>query len=146
MFLGGRPGRLGVSYRDLYPEPPPPGMVPSCAEGGVLGIICASVASVMGTEAIKLITGIGETPWPVACTTLEMSYRTITIRRTHRHRRSPSWSTTNSSAAWLLTMPPRRPRFHLTPRELRDNNSAVAGTDRSRSRGVQGHRAYRQAN
>ena len=53
-------GRAGLNYRDLYPEPPPPGMVPSCAEGGVLGILCASIASVMGTEAIKLITGIGE--------------------------------------------------------------------------------------
>ena len=54
-------GRLrGLNYRDLYPEPPPPGLVPSCAEGGVLGILCASIASVMGTEAIKLITGIGE--------------------------------------------------------------------------------------
>lgn len=51
----------GLNYRDLYPEPPPPGAVPACAEGGVLGILCASVAAVMGTEAIKLITGIGET-------------------------------------------------------------------------------------
>jgi len=51
----------GVQYRDLYPEPPPPGMVPSCAEGGVLGVLCASIGSIMVTEAIKLITGIGET-------------------------------------------------------------------------------------
>ncbi|MFY9921664.1 MAG: ThiF family adenylyltransferase, partial [Mycobacterium sp.] len=41
--------KQGLNYRDLYPEPPPPGMVPSCAEGGVLGILCASIASVMGT-------------------------------------------------------------------------------------------------
>src|SRR6476659_740801 len=50
----------GVQYRDLYPEPPPPGMVPSCAEGGVLGVLCASIGSIMVTEAIKLITGIGD--------------------------------------------------------------------------------------
>ena len=60
VFWEDAPGGLGLNYRDLYPEPPPPGMVPSCAEGGVLGILCASIASVMGTEAIKLITGIGE--------------------------------------------------------------------------------------
>ena len=62
---------------------PPPGMVPSCAEGGVLGILCASIASVMGTEAIKLITGIGESLLGrlMVYDALEMSYRTITIRK-----------------------------------------------------------------
>ena len=50
----------GPNYRDLYPVPPPPGMVPSCAEGGVLGVLCAAIGSVMVNEAIKLITGIGE--------------------------------------------------------------------------------------
>jgi sulfur-carrier protein adenylyltransferase/sulfurtransferase len=73
----------GLNYRDLYPEPPPPGLVPSCAEGGVLGIICASIASVMGTEAIKLITGIGEPLLGrlMIYDALEMSYRTIKIRK-----------------------------------------------------------------
>ncbi len=50
----------GPCYRCLYPEPPPPGMVPSCAEGGVLGVLCASIGSIQVTEAIKLLTGIGE--------------------------------------------------------------------------------------
>ena len=50
----------GPCYRCLYPEPPPPGMVPSCAEGGVLGVLCASIGSIQVNEAIKLITGIGE--------------------------------------------------------------------------------------
>lgn len=73
----------GLNYRDLYPEPPPPGMVPSCAEGGVLGVLCASIGSVMGTEAIKLITGIGETLLGrlMIYDALEMSYRTIAIRK-----------------------------------------------------------------
>jgi adenylyltransferase/sulfurtransferase len=73
----------GLNYRDLYPEPPPPGMVPSCAEGGVLGILCASIASVMGTEAIKLITGIGEPLLGrlMVYDALDMSYRTIKIRK-----------------------------------------------------------------
>jgi len=50
----------GPCYRCLYPEPPPPGMVPSCAEGGVLGVLCASIGSIQATEAVKLLTGIGE--------------------------------------------------------------------------------------
>jgi sulfur-carrier protein adenylyltransferase/sulfurtransferase len=73
----------GPCYRCLYPEPPPPGMVPSCAEGGVLGVLCASVGSIQVTEAIKLITGIGE-PLVGALTVydaLEMSYRKIKVRK-----------------------------------------------------------------
>jgi sulfur-carrier protein adenylyltransferase/sulfurtransferase len=73
----------GPNYRDLYPEPPPPGMVPSCAEGGVLGVLCASIGSVMVTEAIKLITGIGETLLGrlMVYDALEMTYRTIKVRK-----------------------------------------------------------------
>ena len=73
----------GPQYRDLYPEPPPPGMVPSCAEGGVLGVLCASIGSIMGTEAIKLITGIGETLLGrlMIYDALEMSYRTVKVRK-----------------------------------------------------------------
>ncbi|MGV0814332.1 adenylyltransferase/sulfurtransferase MoeZ [Mycolicibacterium boenickei] len=83
VFWEDAPDGLGLNYRDLYPEPPPPGMVPSCAEGGVLGILCASIASVMGTEAIKLITGIGEPLLGrlMVYDALEMSYRTIRIRK-----------------------------------------------------------------
>ncbi|MCD9154736.1 adenylyltransferase/sulfurtransferase MoeZ [Aeromicrobium duanguangcaii] len=73
----------GPQYRDLYPEPPPPGMVPSCAEGGVLGVLCASIGSIMVTEAIKLITGIGD---PLigrlmVYDALEMRYTTLKVRR-----------------------------------------------------------------
>ncbi len=76
-------GREGVQYRDLYPEPPPPGMVPSCAEGGVLGVLCASIGSIMVTEAIKLITGIGETLLGrlMVYDALEMTYRTVKVRK-----------------------------------------------------------------
>jgi adenylyltransferase/sulfurtransferase len=75
--------RRGLNYRDLYPEPPPLGLVPSCAEGGVLGVLCASIAAVMGTEAIKLITGIGEPLLGrlLIYDALAMSYRTITVRK-----------------------------------------------------------------
>lgn len=73
----------GPCYRCLYPEPPPPGMVPSCAEGGVLGVLCASIGSIQVTEAIKLLTGIGE-PLVGRLTiydALEMTYRTIKVRK-----------------------------------------------------------------
>ena len=53
-------GLAAVTYRDLFPEPPPPGAVPSCAEGGVFGVLCAAIGSAMAAEAIKLICGIGE--------------------------------------------------------------------------------------
>ena len=73
----------GPCYRCLYPEPPPPGMVPSCAEGGVLGVLCASIGSIQVNEAIKLITGIGE---PLAgrlmiYDALEMTYRSVKVRK-----------------------------------------------------------------
>ena len=83
VFWEDAPDGRGLNYRDLYPEPPAPGTVPSCAEGGVLGILCASVASVMGTEAIKLITGIGESLLGrlMIYDALDMTYRTIGIRK-----------------------------------------------------------------
>lgn len=52
-------GVAGFTYRDLHPEPPPPGSVPSCEEAGVLGPVCAAVGSAMALEAVKMITGVG---------------------------------------------------------------------------------------
>ena len=73
----------GPCYRCLYPEPPPPGLVPSCAEGGVLGVLCATIGSIQTTEAIKVITGVGE---PLIGSlmiydALEMSFRKIKVRK-----------------------------------------------------------------
>jgi molybdopterin/thiamine biosynthesis adenylyltransferase/rhodanese-related sulfurtransferase len=73
----------GPCYRCLYPEPPPPGMVPSCAEGGVLGVLCASIGSIQVNEAIKLLTGIGD---PLVgrlmiYDALEMTYRSVKVRK-----------------------------------------------------------------
>ena len=73
----------GPCYRCLYPEPPPPGMVPSCAEGGVLGVLCATIGSIQTTEAIKVITGIGE---PLVGSlmvydALDMNFRKVKIRK-----------------------------------------------------------------
>jgi adenylyltransferase/sulfurtransferase len=52
--------RRGPCYRCLYPEPPPPGSVPSCAEGGVLGVLPGIIALIQATETLKLLTGLGE--------------------------------------------------------------------------------------
>ena len=73
----------GPNYRDLYPVPPPPGMVPSCAEGGVLGVLCACIGSAMVNEAIKLITGIGTTLVGrlLVFDALEMEWTEIKIRK-----------------------------------------------------------------
>ncbi len=70
-------------YRCLYPEPPPPGMVPSCAEGGVLGVLCASIGSIQVNEAIKLITGAGEPAIGklVIYDALELEWRKLKVRK-----------------------------------------------------------------
>ncbi|WP_134734516.1 adenylyltransferase/sulfurtransferase MoeZ [Amycolatopsis nivea] len=83
VFWEDAPNGKGLNYRDLYPEPPPPGMVPSCSEGGVLGVLCASIGSIMVTEAIKLITGIGEPLLGrlISYDALEMKYREVKIRK-----------------------------------------------------------------
>ncbi len=73
----------GPCYRCLYPDPPPPGEVPSCAEAGVLGVLPGIVGSIQAVEAIKLILGIGE---PLVgkllmIDTLDMTFRTLNVRR-----------------------------------------------------------------
>ena len=75
--------RRGPCYRCLYPEPPPPGSVPSCAEGGVLGVLPGIVALIQATETIKLLTGIGE---PLIgrllqYDALEMSFQEFRLRK-----------------------------------------------------------------
>ncbi|AUI49517.1 adenylyltransferase/sulfurtransferase MoeZ [Arthrobacter crystallopoietes] len=75
--------KYGPNYRDLYPEAPPAGSVPSCAEGGVLGVLCAQIGSVMVNEAIKLITGIGQTLLGrvLIFNSLQMSWRELRVRK-----------------------------------------------------------------
>jgi adenylyltransferase/sulfurtransferase len=76
----------GPCYRCLYPEPPPPGLVPSCAEGGVLGILPGLVGVIQATETVKLLTGIGE---PLVgrlllVDALAMQFRTVRLRKDPR--------------------------------------------------------------
>ncbi len=73
----------GPCYRCLYPKPPPPGLVPSCAEGGVLGILPGLVGLVQATEAVKLVTGLGETLVGrlMLVDALRMQFRTLKVRK-----------------------------------------------------------------
>jgi sulfur-carrier protein adenylyltransferase/sulfurtransferase len=77
------PGLGGPCYRCLYPEPPPPGLVPSCAEGGVLGVLPGVIGTVQATEAIKLLAGIGETLVGrlMLYDALAMRFRELKLRR-----------------------------------------------------------------
>jgi molybdopterin/thiamine biosynthesis adenylyltransferase/rhodanese-related sulfurtransferase len=72
----------GPNYRDLYPEPPPPGMVPSCAEGGVLGILPGIIGVIQATETVKIITGKGRTLSGrlLLYNSLDMTFRELKLR------------------------------------------------------------------
>ena len=72
----------GPNYRDLFPEPPPPGMVPSCAEGGVVGVLPGIIGVIQATEAVKLITGIGTSLSGrlLLFDALKMSFRELKLR------------------------------------------------------------------
>ncbi|MCT7967901.1 molybdopterin-synthase adenylyltransferase MoeB [Laspinema sp. D1] len=72
----------GPNYRDLYPEPPPPGMVPSCAEGGVLGILPGIIGVIQATETVKIITGAGTTLSGrlLLYNALDMKFRELKLR------------------------------------------------------------------
>jgi molybdopterin/thiamine biosynthesis adenylyltransferase/rhodanese-related sulfurtransferase len=78
-------GSRGPNYRDLYPSPPPPGLVPSCAEGGVLGVLPGIIGSMQALEVIKVITGVGETLSGRFFTfdALQFETRTFNIRARH---------------------------------------------------------------
>jgi len=73
----------GPCYRCLYPEPPPPGLVPNCAEGGVLGVLPGLIGTIQAVEAIKLIVGLGETLAGrlLLVDTLSMEFRTVRVER-----------------------------------------------------------------
>ena len=76
-------GERGPNYRDLYPEPPPPGLVPSCAEGGVLGILPGVIGCIQATETIKILLGKGQTLSGrlLLYDALNMSFRQLKLRR-----------------------------------------------------------------
>ncbi|ERG69381.1 molybdopterin-synthase adenylyltransferase MoeB [Segniliparus rugosus] len=114
VFWAAAPDGRGIDYRDLYPEPPAEGSVPNCAEGGVLGVVCGVVGSLMAAEAVKLITGVGE---PLLGTLL--LYDALTGRtRTVAVRRDPDRAPV-ALVEPVAALPPRpAPPRSLRPGEL----------------------------
>ncbi|MFL5773324.1 MAG: molybdopterin-synthase adenylyltransferase MoeB [Flavisolibacter sp.] len=118
-------GELGPNYRDLYPTPPPPGLVPSCAEGGVLGVLPGIIGSLQASEVIKVITGIGETLSGRFFIFDALTFET----RTFRIRRSPD-NPVNGSNPKITALidyeqfcgmkAVEKPVKEITPRELYD--------------------------
>nr|WP_322488316.1 molybdopterin-synthase adenylyltransferase MoeB [Chloroflexus sp.] len=115
----------GPCYRCLYPEPPPPGLVPSCAEGGVLGVLPGVIGTIQATEVIKLLTGIGE---PLIGRLL--LYDALAMRfRELKLRRNPSCPVCGDHPTitelidyeqfcGLVEEPTLSNQFEITPREL----------------------------
>nr|WP_322816284.1 molybdopterin-synthase adenylyltransferase MoeB [Chloroflexus sp.] len=116
----------GPCYRCLYPEPPPPGLVPSCAEGGVLGVLPGVIGTIQATEVIKLLTGIGE---PLIGRLL--LYDALSMRfRELKLRRNPSCPVCGDQPTitelidyeQFCGIAPEEPtlsnQFEITPREL----------------------------
>jgi len=112
----------GPCYRCLYPEPPPPGLVPSCAEGGVLGVLPGLIGVVQATEAIKLLLGVGDTLIGrlLLVNALAASFRSVTVRR---NPSCPACGTHEISElrdydAWCGTVAVPDGVPEITPREL----------------------------
>jgi sulfur-carrier protein adenylyltransferase/sulfurtransferase len=119
-------GQTGPNYRDLYPEPPPPGLVPSCAEGGVLGVLPGIIGSLQANEVIKVITGIGE---PLSgrlfqFDALSFSTRTFKIGRDKRNPLTGEHPTQTGLIDYEffcgLKEPEQKPVKEVTVQELMD--------------------------
>lgn len=125
VFWDDAPDGRGLNYRDLYPQAPPAGSVPSCAEGGVLGMLCGTVGSVMATEAVKLITGTGDPLLGrvLLYDALRMSFRTVAVRKDPSA--APITALVDYEAFCGITPPePTATPDTLSPGELRDRLAA----------------------
>ncbi|MBC7894531.1 MAG: molybdopterin-synthase adenylyltransferase MoeB [Cytophagaceae bacterium] len=119
----------GPCYRCLYPEPPPPGMVPSCAEGGVLGVLPGLIGTLQATEAIKLILGVGE-PLIGRLTLIDAlgaQWRTVKVRR---NPKCPACGTRELTKlidyeqfCGLKTVPLDSPIPEITPKEVAERQA-----------------------
>jgi len=126
----------GPCYRCLYPEPPPPHLVPSCAEGGVLGVLPGIVGTIQATEAIKLLTGIGDTLLGrlLLVDALRMQFREVRLRAQHdRH------ATITHLIDYEGFCNPQM-EHELTPQQLKERLSTVTVIDvREPSEFASGH-------
>lgn len=119
-------GQTGPNYRDLYPEPPPPGLVPSCAEGGVLGVLPGIIGSLQANEVIKVITGIGE---PLSGRLFQFDALSFTTRtfKIGRDKRNPLTGEHPTQTGLIdyeffcgLKEPEQKPVKEITVQELMD--------------------------
>src|SRR5258706_10485866 len=111
----------GPCYRCLYPDPPPPHLVPSCAEGGVLGVLPGIVGTIQATEAIKLLTGIGETLLGrlLLVDALRMQFRDVRLRAQHERH-----ATITQLIDYEGFCNPQM-EYELTPAQLKERLSTV---------------------
>lgn len=109
---------VGPVYRDLFPEPPDPSTVPSCAEAGVFGVLCAAVGSAMGAEVIRLITGTGRTLVGrfLIHDALAGTWRELAVKPDPT--RTPVTELGDYEAACAVTEQPAGDAYGLTAREL----------------------------
>ncbi len=119
----------GPCYRCLYPEPPPPGAVPSCAEGGVLGVLPGLIGVLQATEAIKLITGAGQPLLGrlLVYDALPMTFRTLTLRKDPACPlcgERPTITALQDYEQLCGTATPERSPMDITPRDLKQNLDA----------------------
>ncbi|MBD8506644.1 molybdopterin-synthase adenylyltransferase MoeB [Hoyosella sp. G463] len=127
VFWDAAPGGQGVTYRDLFPEPPAAGTVPSCGEGGVFGVLCGTIGSIMATEAIKLITGTGEPLLGrvLVHDALAMSFRTLRLRRNEAAPRVTALDDYEQLCG--VPSPDVPPGAEIAPSELHDLLGADGG-------------------
>jgi len=112
-------GELGPNYRDLYPTPPPPGLVPSCAEGGVLGVLPGIIGSLQALEVIKIITGVGETLSGRFFTFDALTFETRTFK-IKRHADTPLITALIDYEQFCGVKAVERPVKEITAKELYD--------------------------
>ena len=117
----------GPNYRDLYPEPPPPGLVPSCAEGGVLGVLPGVIGTIQATETLKILAGVGSTLSGrlLLYDALAMRFRELKLRRDPNRKPIETLIDYNQFCGILpKSEQPAKPYRELTVRELHERWSA----------------------
>ncbi len=111
-------GIRGANYRDLFPEPPPPGLVPNCAEGGVLGVLPGIIGSIQASEVIKVITGIGE-PLSGRLFLFDVASFTTRVLKIGKNSNTQITELINYDQFCGIGLPEENPVKEITPKDLK---------------------------